>query len=113
MIAPIHRDLSLPKGWAEASLSEIADVILGQSPPSSTYNQEQIGLPFYQGKSDFGSIYPIPQTWCSSPKKIAQAGDVLVSVRAPVGPTNICPDVSCIGRGLAAVRGLQEIPTRF
>ncbi len=94
----------LPKGWVHSSLGEISEVILGQSPPSSTYNEIGEGLPFYQGKLEFGYIYPSPQKWCSSPKKIAEKNDVLISVRAPVGPTNICPEKSCIGRGLAAIR---------
>ncbi len=103
----------LPKGWAQATLAEIAEIVLGQSPPSSTYNKDHHGLPFYQGKAEFGSFYPTPQQWCSSPKKIVQKNDVLISVRAPVGPTNICPDISCIGRGLAAIRPLGEINSFF
>ena len=103
----------LPKGWVWATLDEIAQIILGQSPPSSTYNEDGIGLPFYQGKAEFGDIYPSPRKWCSQPKKIAEKGDVLISVRAPVGPTNICPEKSCIGRGLAAIRGLDGIQSRF
>lgn len=103
----------LPKGWVWTSLESITDIVLGQSPPSSTYNKGEIGLPFYQGKSEFGLIYPTPTKWCSSPKKIAEKGDVLISVRAPVGPTNICPEKSCIGRGLAAIRGLGNINNKF
>ncbi|HII94827.1 MAG TPA: hypothetical protein HA367_03705 [Candidatus Methanofastidiosum sp.] len=103
----------LPKGWVWTSLENIADIVLGQSPPSSTYNEDKIGLPFYQGKSEFGLIYPTPTKWCFSPKKIAESGDVLISVRAPVGPTNICPEKSCIGRGLAAIRGLENINNKF
>ena len=91
----------------------MADIVLGQSPPSSTYNEEKIGLPFYQGKSEFGLIYPTPTKWCSSPKKIAEEGNILISVRAPVGPTNICPEKSCIGRGLAAIMGLGDINNKF
>ena len=103
----------LPKGWVWTTLDEIAQIILGQSPPSSTYNEDGVGLPFYQGKAEFGDIYPTPRKWCSQPKKIAEKGDVLISVRAPVGPTNICPEKSCIGRGLAAIRGLDGIQPRF
>ena len=103
----------LPKGWIWTSLENIADIVLGQSPPSSTYNEDKIGLPFYQGKSEFGLIYPTPTKWCFSPKKIAESGDILISVRAPVGPTNICPEKSCIGRGLAAIRGLENINNKF
>jgi len=86
---------------------------MGQSPPSSTYNIENRGLPFYQGKSEFGDIYPEPHKYCSEPKKIAYAGDILVSVRAPVGPTNISPHKACIGRGLSALRPLSGIQSKF
>jgi len=103
----------LPQGWTWAELNDFADIVLGQSPPSSTYNEERMGLPFYQGKLEFGSIYPTPRKWCSVPKKIAEKGDVLISVRAPVGPTNICPEKSCIGRGLAAIRGKGGIEPFF
>lgn len=103
----------LSHGWIRTQLSEIAEVILGQSPPSSTYNEDGRGLPFYQGKLEFGELYPTPRKWCMAPKKIAEKGDVLISVRAPVGPTNVCPEKSCIGRGLAAIRGLGEIGTFF
>ena len=103
----------LPKGWTWTQLGEIAEIILGQSPPSSTYNESGNGLPFYQGKLEFGKVYPTPKKWCVAPKKMAEKGDVLISVRAPVGPTNICPEKSCIGRGLAAIRGLGGIETFF
>ena len=103
----------LPRGWMYSTIGEISEVILGQSPPSSTYNEDRKGLPFYQGKLEFGDLYPTPRKWCSSPKKIAEKGDVLISVRAPVGPTNICPEKSCIGRGLAAIRPMEGIESLF
>ena len=103
----------LPKGWVWTRLGEVSEIILGQSPPSSTYNKNGNGLPFYQGKLEFGNIYPTPQKWCTAPKKIAEKEDVLISVRAPVGPTNISPERCCIGRGLAAIRGLGGIETLF
>jgi type I restriction enzyme S subunit len=77
---------------------------MGQSPPSITYNIERDGIPFFQGKGDFGEIYPTARVWCKCPLKIARPGDVLISVRAPVGSVNIANDMSCIGRGLAALR---------
>lgn len=80
------------------------DIVMGQSPESSSYNTFGIGLPFYQGKAEFGKQHPIPVKWCSSPKKIAKTGDILMSVRAPVGATNIANEECCIGRGLAAIR---------
>ena len=77
---------------------------MGQSPPSTSYNDAGDGLPFYQGKTDFGATYPTPRIYCREPKKLAEAGDILMSVRAPVGATNICHGKSCIGRGIAAIR---------
>jgi len=103
----------LPKGWLLTSLNEVSEIILGQSPPSSTYNKEQNGLPFFQGKADFGILYPTPRIWCNKPKKIAEKNDVLLSVRAPVGPTNLCQDRSCIGRGIASVRSIGNIPSKY
>ena len=103
----------LPEGWVWTRLGECAEIILGQSPPSSTYNENGSGFPFYQGKLEFGNIFPTPHKWCTAPKKIAEKGDVLISVRAPVGPTNICPEKSCIGRGLAAIRGLNGMESFF
>ena len=100
-------------GWQVKSLSDVADVIAGQSPPSSTYNQQKIGLPFYQGKADFGEKYPSVRIWCSEPTKIALPNDILISVRAPVGPTNICDTEACIGRGLSAIRVKKNSDYRF
>lgn len=103
----------LPKGWIWTTLEEISEIILGQSPPSSTYNTDGEGLPFYQGKLEFGKRYPTPRKWCTAPKKIAEKGDIFISIRAPVGPTNICPETSAVGRGLAAIRGLGGIESFF
>jgi len=94
----------IPIGWATASVQDIADVIMGQSPPSSTYNKDEIGLPFFQGKAEFTELHPVVEKWCSKPKKIAINNDILLSVRAPVGTTNIADMECCIGRGLAAIR---------
>ncbi|NCC74396.1 MAG: restriction endonuclease subunit S, partial [Sphingobacteriia bacterium] len=87
-----------------SNLVDIAKLIMGQSPPSSTYNDEGNGLPFYQGKTDFGFICPTIRKYCSSPSKVAESGDILISVRAPVGPVNIANNKCCIGRGIAAIR---------
>jgi len=95
-----------------ATLSSVAELIMGQSPPSDTYNDNGDGLPFYQGKTDFGFKYPTPRKYCSDPKKVAEAGDILISVRAPVGPTNIASEKSCIGRGLGAIRA-QTVDSEF
>jgi type I restriction enzyme S subunit len=99
--------------WLEARLDEVADVIQGQSPPGDTYNESGDGLPFLQGKAEFGDIYPVPRKWCSAPAKVALPDDVLISIRAPVGPTNLAPTACCIGRGLAAVRPLGGVPSKY
>jgi len=85
-------------------LLEATTIVMGQSPPGSTYNELGEGLPFFQGKAEFGEIHPTVKKWCSAPQRIAQPGDILMSVRAPVGPTNIADKQCCIGRGLAAIR---------
>ena len=97
---------TLPKGWVEKKLKdkEVCELIMGQSPSSDTYNTEGKGMPFFQGKKEFGDISPVVEKYCTSPKKIAFPGDILMSVRAPVGPTNIANIECCIGRGLAAIR---------
>lgn len=86
------------------SLTDAVHLIMGQSPPSTTYNSTGVGLPFFQGKTDFGEIFPTERVYCSQPNRTAEPGDVLISVRAPVGPTNLNRVTSCIGRGLAALR---------
>ena len=104
---------TLPDGWQLVSLSDVCEIISGQSPPSSTYRKTQEGLPFFQGKADFGLIHPIPSVWCVEPKKISEPGDILISVRAPVGPTNIAVVKCCIGRGLAAIRCSEKVERDF
>jgi type I restriction enzyme S subunit len=103
----------LPEGWEIATLPAISELIMGQSPPSHTYNDSGVGLPFFQGKAEFGNFFPVPVKHCSEPIKCAEAGDILISVRAPVGPTNLCREKSCIGRGLAAIRPLQGVPSLY
>ncbi len=103
----------MPHGWAVATLGDTCSVVQGQSPPGYTYNTDADGLPFLQGKAEFGYIYPTPVKWCSAPSKIAEPDDVLISVRAPVGPTNLCEIRSCIGRGLAAIRPEDDIPSKY
>jgi type I restriction enzyme S subunit len=89
---------------AAVKLADVAELVMGQSPPSTSYNDVGDGLPFYQGKTDFGATYPTPRIYCREPKKLAKSGDILMSVRAPVGATNLCDSQSCIGRGIAAIR---------
>ena len=85
-------------------IREICNITMGQSPSSATYNENGDGLPFFQGAADFGKKFPMTRVWCSSPLKIAYAGDILISVRAPVGTMNIATSECCIGRGLAAIK---------
>ena len=113
-VVPTLEGLSqLPDGWVWTTLEEISEIILGQSPPSTTYNTDGEGLPFYQGKLEFGKLYPTPRKWCTAPKKTSEKGDVFISIRAPVGPTNLCSEKSAVGRGLAAIRGLHGIQPFF
>jgi len=96
----------LPEGWEWKKLSdkEVCKLVMGQSPKSDTYNSDGHGMPFFQGKTEFGEMYPTVVKYCTAPKKIAEIGDILLSVRAPVGPTNIANIQCAIGRGLGAIR---------
>lgn len=93
-------------------LLEACDFTMGQSPSSDTYNNSGNGLPFYQGNADFGKRSPAPRVWCSAPKKTASEGDILISVRAPIGAINIVSERCCIGRGLAAIEPKSGIAAR-
>ena len=86
-----------------AKLSEICTINMGQSPESTTYNENGEGLPFFQGNADFGKIHPNVRVWCNAPKKIAHKNDILISVRAPIGALNVADSDCCIGRGLASL----------
>ncbi len=86
-----------------AKLGEICKINMGQSPDSSTYNNNKEGIPFFQGNADFGKINPTIRLWCSNPVKIAKENDILISVRAPIGALNISDCECCIGRGLASL----------
>jgi len=100
--------------WANRTLGEVSDVIAGQSPEGSFYNSEGVGLPFYQGKKDFGDRYiGSPTVWTSVTTKTAFVGDILMSVRAPVGPINFATQTACIGRGLAAIRAKALLNRQF
>lgn len=92
-----------------ARLGDICKMNMGQSPDSSTYNDHGIGLPFYQGNADFGEVYPSARVYCSSPVKVAQKGDILISVRAPIGALNMANEKCCIGRGLAAITANEDV----
>lgn len=88
----------------KCKLSDIAIVTMGQSPKGDTYNNQGNGMPFLQGNRTFGDRYPVFDTWTTSPTKIAEAGDVIMSVRAPVGDLNITPVKMCLGRGICSIR---------
>lgn len=92
-----------------AKLGDICTVNMGQSPDSATYNEVGRGLPFFQGNADFGRLHPAVRVWCSEPTKIAHTGDILISVRAPIGAMNVADQDCCIGRGLAAIRVNENI----
>jgi type I restriction enzyme S subunit len=94
-------------------LGSVAHIIMGQSPPGSTYNEVGDGLPFYQGVVDFGTRHPSPRVYCSEPTRIAEAGDILFSVRAPIGRVNVATERCCIGRGLAVIRLEDELDRIF
>lgn len=94
-------------------LKDCCTIIAGQSPESRYYNMDGIGLPFFQGKADFGRVYPQIRMYCSKPIKIAEKNDILLSVRAPVGPTNLAPCKSCIGRGIAALRPTNKLNIKY
>ena len=94
----------IPKGWVVSNVGTEFDVTMGQSPPGSTYNELEEGIYFFQGSTDFGFRYPTPRIYCTEPKRLANKRDTLVSVRAPVGDTNLAAVDCCIGRGLAALR---------
>ena len=94
-------------------LKDCATIIAGQSPQSKYYNTTGEGLPFFQGKADFGELYPTVRVYCSKPTKIAEKDDILLSVRAPVGPTNLSPGKVCIGRGLTAIRPDDSLDLKY
>jgi type I restriction enzyme S subunit len=93
----------IPKHWEVMRLGEVAEIIMGQSPPGETYNTQGVGMPFLQGKAEFGKVYPSPVKYTTNPLKIGKTGSVLISVRAPVGDVNIANMDYCIGRGLASI----------
>lgn len=93
----------IPKAWREGKLNDIANFVMGQSPKSEFYNDQGDGLPFHQGVGSYGMRFPVNETYCSVSGRMAKEGDILFSVRAPVGRLNIANTKIIIGRGLAAV----------
>jgi type I restriction enzyme, S subunit len=94
-------------------LNKISEIIMGQSPPSSSYNPLAEGLPFFQGKADFGKRYPDVKIYTNKPTKIAESDSILFTVRAPVGELNFCNVRCCIGRGLASISAKEDIPLNY
>lgn len=89
--------------WSEGTLSDIADITMGQSPSGSSYNEDGTGTIFFQGRAEFGFRFPTVRLFTTEPKRMACANDTLMSVRAPVGDFNVAHTDCCIGRGLAAI----------
>ncbi len=101
-------------GWELKQLGRVCKVVAGQSPEGQFYNTNGIGLPFFQGKKDFQEKYIAQaRVWTSNVTKEAQAGDILMSVRAPVGPINFAIERCCIGRGLAAIRVENDLDADY
>ena len=96
-------------GIQRVRLGDVCEMSMGQAPDSSSYNEDKEGLPFYQGNADFGKVFPAPRVWCSNPTKVAEPGDLLISVRAPIGALNFANEKCCIGRGLAGIRALHDV----
>lgn len=104
----------MKKGWEIKKLGELCKVIAGQSPEGKYYNTEGKGIPFYQGKKDFGERFVgTPTKWTTHTTKVGKANDILMSVRAPVGPVNYATEDVCIGRGLAAIRCREHIVSDY
>jgi type I restriction enzyme S subunit len=104
----------LPVGWELTALGKVCEVIAGQSPESKFYNTNEEGLAFYQGKKDFSDKYiGQPTKWTTKTTKEAIKNDILMSVRAPVGPVNFSIQKCCIGRGLAAIRASEKIDKEY
>jgi type I restriction enzyme S subunit len=94
----------IPTGWRVSTVGDEFQLTMGQSPPGSTYNEAGAGIPFFQGRADFGFRYPTNRVYCTAPTRFADKHDTLVSVRAPVGDINLAAGRCAVGRGVAAVR---------
>jgi type I restriction enzyme S subunit len=102
----------VPADFEVKTLSEFVEIELGNSPKSEYYNEEEEGVAFFQGSNTFGSFYPTVEKWCTKPNKFAEEGDVLISIRAPVGDLNIATQRCCIGRGVTGLR-MKEYENHF
>lgn len=102
----LHKEmiLDVTNECSEGILSDIADIVMGQSPKGDTYNEEGDGAVFYQGRAEFGERFPTRRLFTTDPKRMAKENSVLMSVRAPVGDVNVAYEDCCIGRGLCSVK---------
>lgn len=99
---------ALPKGWEATTLGDECELVMGQSPKSEFYNQNGDGLPFHQGVSDFGTLFPAHRVYCTLSARIAEEWDILFSVRAPVGRINVANTRLVVGRGVSAIRPVRS-----
>jgi type I restriction enzyme S subunit len=124
MVYNAELDKDVPEGWENGVLTNIAEITMGQSPSGESYNELGIGEIFYQGRTDFGFRFPEIRIYTNEPKRRAKKGDILMSVRAPVGDLNIANNDCCIGRGIGALSSkikcnsflfylMQEIRAQF
>ena len=97
------REMNLQEHWQVVRLGDTCNIIMGQSPPSTTYNNEGLGMPFLQGKAEFTELFPMPTKYCTKQLRISPEGSVLMSVRAPVGDVNLADTEYIIGRGLTSI----------
>ena len=105
-------NISLPDHWKVARLGDVCNIVMGQSPPSTTYNDEGVGMPFLQGKAEFTELFPVPTKYCTKQLRVCSTESVLMSVRAPVGNVNLADREYIIGRGLTSIR-LKHGNNRF
>ena len=106
------REMNLPEHWEVVRLGAVCNIIMGQSPPSTTYNDEGTGMPFLQGKAEFTELFPVPTKYCTKQLRVSPKGSVLMSVRAPVGDVNLGDREYIIGRGLTSI-SLKHGNNRF
>jgi type I restriction enzyme S subunit len=121
-VSMVESELGLvPESWNAKTLIDVCEITMGQSPPSDYYNEKGEGLPFHQGVADFGERFPVDKKFCTVKNRLADADDILFSVRAPVGRINISTKQIIIGRGLSAIRSkhghqefiFQQLKDRF
>ena len=97
------KEENLHHNWKLIQIKDCCELLMGQSPPGTSYNEEGNGMPFLQGKAEFGKTFPNHIKFTTDPKRKTKKGSILMSVRAPVGDVNIANIDYCIGRGLASL----------